>query len=137
MLLRRFSALLITLTLLAPGLVRARSLPDAPTVNLHCTHQELTVVLRKLASQMNRNIYIAPGVSGTVTADFEKVNAEWALGIVLHMQTAKYRYKIIGNTIIVASPDKMSSIPGDILGSHKASGTSKSNKSIRQDPNAF
>lgn len=125
MFLRRIRPLLIALTLLSPGLAQARNLPAAPTVNLHCTNQDLTIVLRKLASQMNRNIYIAPGVSGTVTADFQKVNAEWALGIVLHMQTTKYRYKVVGNTIIVATPDKMGTIPDDILGSHKAGGAPK------------
>ena len=106
-----FKGLLLSLLFLSP----AAATPRTPTVTLHCARKDLGEVLRKISASLGRNLYIGPGVTGTVTADFDKVPAERALGLVLRMQPTEYRYKILHNTVVVATPEKLGQIPDDLF----------------------
>ena len=102
---------LLTAALFCPALAKT----TRPLVTLHCANSDLGGVLHKIAGQMGCNLYIGPGVTGTVTADLRGVPAEGALGLVLRMQSVDYRYKLVGNTLVVATPEKLAQIPDNLF----------------------
>lgn len=74
-------------------------------------------VIKTLAKDMGRNVYIGPGVEGTVTARFEAVAPLAALEKILEKQPNVISCKQIGyNTLVVASPEKISQIENEITG---------------------
>lgn len=100
-------ALLVSLLCLGPAL--------AKPVTLHYDHAELGFVLKKLAPALGKNIYLSPEVKGEVTMDVQKMDAMKAFKLILQMQDAQLGYKIVGNTIVVASPERLSTIPDDLF----------------------
>lgn len=85
------------------------------TVNLELVNADLIYVIKYLAKEMGRNIFVAPDVAGSVTVTLNKVRPEGALALILKMQANEYDYKIVDNTIIVATPDKLATIADNIL----------------------
>lgn len=96
---------------------RPRPRPPAPikTVNLDFVNADLVYVIKILAKEMGRNVFIAPDVTGSVTVTLNKVPPEGALALILRMQENDYNYKLVGNTIVVATPEKLDQISDDIL----------------------
>src|ERR1017187_7143891 len=84
------TTVLLSGLLLAPALATPK--PERPpTVTLHCARMDLGEALHRIGLSLGRNVYIGPGVTGSVTADFDRYPAEKALGIVLRMQDTEYR----------------------------------------------
>jgi type II secretory pathway component GspD/PulD (secretin) len=111
--------------------------PRQRLVNLDFVNADLVFVIKVLAREMGRNIYIAPGVDGSVTVTLKSVPVEGALALILKMQENEYQYKMVGsNTLVVGPPEKLNTIPTDILGSPAAMGADKRHAprgSIRQE----
>lgn len=101
--------------------LRPRQAPQRPKtppqklVTLDFVNADLVYVLKVLAKEMNRNIYVGPTVGGSVTVTLKNVPVEGAMDLILQMQEAEYDYKIIENTIVVAEPGKLAEIADDIL----------------------
>jgi type II secretory pathway component GspD/PulD (secretin) len=75
-------------------------------VNCRFDNADLGDVLKFLANEMGRNLYIGPGVKGSVTAQLKGVTAEGAFVAILKMQETEYGYKIVEpNALVVAKPD--------------------------------
>ena len=97
---------------------RAPKRPPAPKqrmVTLDFVNADLVYVLKVLAKEMNRNIFVGPTVEGSVTVTLKNVPVEGAMALILKMQENEYDYKVVDTTVIVASPDKLAQIPDDIL----------------------
>lgn len=97
---------------------RAPKRPPAPKqrlVTLDFVNADLVYVLKVLAKEMNRNIFVGPTVEGSVTVTLKNVPVEGAMALILKMQENEYDYKVVKTTVIVASPDKLAQIPDDIL----------------------
>lgn len=99
----------------APALPTEAKPAPRPCVSMNDTNADLRDVLKRLASKMGRNLYVHPGVQGTVTLAVRDVPADSAFQLVLKMQTEDYDYKVVGNTIVVAAPDKLAEIPDDLM----------------------
>ncbi|CAN0446597.1 unnamed protein product, partial [Phaeothamnion confervicola] len=77
---------------------------------------DLVYVIKVLAKEMGRNVYVGPGVEGSVTVTLKSVPVEGALALILKMQENEFDYKLVEpNTIIVAPKEKLGTIPDDIL----------------------
>lgn len=86
-------------------------------VTLDFVNADLVYVIKILAKEMNRNVYIGPGVEGAVTVTLKSVPVDGALALILKMQENDIGYKLVGyNTLIVADPAKIATIEDDILG---------------------
>lgn len=106
--------------------LRARKAPQRSKtpyqkhVTLDFVNADLVYVLKVLAKEMNRNIYVGPTVAGSVTVTLKNVPVEGAMALILQMQENEYDYKVVGsNTIVVAPPEKLAAIEADILGKIK------------------
>jgi type IV pilus secretin PilQ/predicted competence protein len=102
--------------------LRARKAPRRPKappqklVTLDFVNADLVYVLKVLAKEMNRNIYVGPTVAGSVTVTLKNVPVEGAMALILQMQESEYDYKMVGsNTIVVAAPEKLAEVADDIL----------------------
>lgn len=85
--------------------------------NFDFANADLVHVVKTLAKLMNRNVYIGPGVEGTVTIHLTNVTAEEALATILKQQLDSIAYKLVGyNTLIVAAPEKINQVGDEILG---------------------
>lgn len=85
--------------------------------NIEFENADLVHVVKSLAKRMGRNVYIGPGVEGTVTIHLTNVTPEEALAKILKQQSHAIAYKLIGyNTLVVAAPEKVDQIGGEILG---------------------
>jgi len=94
-----------------------RVAPKQKLVTLDFVNADLVYVIKVLAKEMNRNVYIGPGVEGSVTVTLKSVPVDGALALVLKMQENDIAYKMVGyNTLIVAAPEKVNQIEDDILG---------------------
>ncbi|MCA9794916.1 MAG: hypothetical protein KC910_24075 [Candidatus Eremiobacteraeota bacterium] len=60
-------------------------------------------VIRWLAGQMHRNVFIGPSIQATVTVDFDKVPPEGALALLLRLENPDWDYKMLSETIVVAA----------------------------------
>ncbi len=94
--------------------------PQQKLVTLDFVNADLVYVLKVLAKEMNRNIYVGPTVQGSVTVTLKNVPVEGAMALILQMQENEYDYKIIDNTVIVAPPDKLAGIADDIFNKGKS-----------------
>ncbi len=104
----------------------AKKAAPVKTVNLELVNADLVYVIKYLAKEMNRNVYVAPDVAGAVTVTLNKVRPEGALALILKMQEVPYDYKLIDNTIVVATSEKLSTVSDNILNPKtKAAATSK------------
>lgn len=109
--------------------LRARQAPRAPKtppqklVTLDFVNADLVYVLKVLAKEMGRNIYVGPTVQGSVTVTLKNVPVEGAMALILQMQENEYDYKILDGpstrTVVVAPPDKLAEIADDILRTQK------------------
>lgn len=102
--------------------LRARQAPRRPKappqklVTLDFVNADLVYVLKVLAKEMNRNIYVGPTVAGSVTVTLKNVPVEGAMALILQMQESEYDYKMVGsNTIVVAPPEKLAEVESNIL----------------------
>ena len=102
--------------------LRARKAPRRPKappqklVTLDFVNADLVYVLKVLAKEMNRNIYVGPTVAGSVTVTLKNVPVEGAMALILQMQESEYDYKMVGsNTIVVAAPEKLAEVSDSIL----------------------
>lgn len=98
-----------------PPLPAVAKEPSPPCVSMNYTDADLKLVLKRLAAKMGYNLYVHPSVQGKVTLAVDDVPAERAFGLVLKMQTEDYGYKRVGNTIVVAPPDKLAEIPATLI----------------------
>lgn len=105
--------------------LRARRVPKRvrksrqKLVSLDFVNADLVYVIKVLAKEMHRNVYVGPTVQGSVTVTLKNVPVEGALALILKMQENPYDYKIVDNTVIVAAPEKLQQIPSNILGMTK------------------
>jgi type II secretory pathway component GspD/PulD (secretin) len=101
-------------------------------VTLDFVNADLVYVIKILAKEMGRNVYIGPGVEGSVTVTLKSVPVDGALALILKMQENDIAYKLIGyNTLIVAAPEKVNQIEDEILG--KQFGPKVRKDAIRQE----
>jgi type II secretory pathway component GspD/PulD (secretin) len=101
-------------------------------VTLDFVNADLVYVIKILAKEMGRNVYIGPGVEGSVTVTLKSVPVDGALALILKMQENDIAYKLIGyNTLIVAAPEKVNQIEDEILG--KSMGPKTRKGAIRQE----
>ena len=85
-------------------------------VTLDFVNADLVYVIKILAKEMGRNVYIGPGVEGSVTVTLRSVPVDGALALILKMQENDIAYKLVQpNTLIVAAPEKINQIEDDIL----------------------
>ena len=93
-----------------------RTKPHSKMVSLDFVNADLVYVIKVLAKEMNHNVYVGPGVEGSVTVTLKSVPVEGALALILKMQENEFDYKLVEpNTIIVAPKEKLGTIPDDIL----------------------
>ena len=89
-------------------------------------------VIKTLAKDMGRNVYIGPGIEGTITAKFEAVTPLAALEKILEKQSKGISCKPIGyNTLVVAAPEKINQIEDEILG--RSFGPKPRRTTVRQE----
>ena len=84
-------------------------------VNMEFVNADLVYIVKFLAKEMGRNVYVGPDVQGSVTVTLKNVQPEGALALVLKMQETPYDYKIVDNTVIVATAEKLQTIADNIL----------------------
>lgn len=65
-------------------------------VTLDFVNADLVYVIKILAKEMGRNVYIGPGVEGSVTVTLKSVPVDGALALILKMQENDIAYKLIG-----------------------------------------
>jgi len=87
----------------------------AKPVSLNYEHADLAYVLQKLAPYLGKNVYLAPEVKGEVTVSLNKVQPMQALNVILKLQDSPLAYKIVGNTVVVAAPERLATIPDDLF----------------------
>ena len=100
-------ALFLVMLCFAPGW--------AKPVTLQYVRADLAMVLNKLQPYLGKNIYLSPEVKGEVTLTVTKMPAMNALDLILRLQDTPLAYKIVGNTVVVATPDRLSTIPDDLF----------------------
>lgn len=119
----------------ARQVARAPKAPRQKLVTLDFVNADLVYVLKVLAKEMGRNIYVGPTVQGSVTVTLKNVPVEGAMALILQMQENEYDYKILDGsnprTVVVAPPDKLSEIADDIMG--KAKGPKVASNSPRME----
>lgn len=109
-----------------------RAVNRVKLVTLDFVNADLVYVIKILAKEMGRNVYIGPGVEGSVTVTLKSVPVDGALALILKMQENDIAYKLIGyNTLIVAAPEKVNQIEEEILGKQFAPKTPAN--SVRQE----
>ena len=109
-----------------------RTVNRVKLVSLDFVNADLVYVIKVLAKEMGRNVYIGPGVEGSVTVTLKSVPVDGALALILKMQENDIAYKLVGyNTLIVAAPEKVNQIEEDILGKQFAPKTPAN--SVRQE----
>ncbi len=77
----------------------------SPRVSLDFVNTEVVQILKALAMQTGVNIVTAPEVKGTLTVTLDNVSVKDALDMVTSV--AGLRYVKVGNSYIVATPDKI------------------------------
>lgn len=101
---------------LRPRVVPRSTRPRQKMVSLDFVNADLVYVIKVLCKEMGRNVYVGPGVEGSVTVTLKSVPVEGALALILKMQENEFDYKLVEpNTIIVAPKEKLGTIPDDIL----------------------
>jgi type II secretory pathway component GspD/PulD (secretin) len=101
----------------APSTNGPRADEASPRVSLNFTNAEVVQILKALAMQTGVNIVTAPEVKGTLTVTLDNVTVKDALDMVTSV--SGLRYTKVGNSYIVATPDKIEAT-NSALGGHKA-----------------
>lgn len=109
---KRLMAVLLVVLALLPAAVRAER---GPRVSVSYDRADLTYVCKQLGTRMGCNVYVSSEVQGQVTLSVHDVSAEGALAMVLRLQPQRYEYKLVGNTLVVATPEKLSTIPANLF----------------------
>jgi type II secretory pathway component GspD/PulD (secretin) len=105
-----------TVNALRPRVAPRRTRPYQKMVSLDFVNADLVYVIKVLAKEMGRNVYVGPGVEGSVTVTLKSVPVEGAMALILKMQENEFGYKLIEpNTIVVAPQEKLNSIADDIM----------------------
>lgn len=86
----------------------------AKYVGLAFDETDVVQVLKALAMQSGANIVTAPGVSGKITVQLEKVTLKEALDLVTAL--AQLKYAQIGNTFVVTTPEKFAEVMANFHG---------------------
>ncbi|MEW6281622.1 MAG: secretin N-terminal domain-containing protein [Candidatus Eremiobacterota bacterium] len=95
--------------------------PRPKLVSLDFVNADLVYVVKVLCKEMDKNVYVGPGVQGSVTVTLKNVPAEGALALILKMQDTPFDYKVLDDqrTIVVAEPEKLTEIANNILGASR------------------
>lgn len=105
-----------TVNALRPRVAPRRTRPYQKMVSLDFVNADLVYVIKVLAKEMGRNVYVGPGVEGSVTVTLKSVPVEGAMALILKMQENEFGYKLVEpNTIVVAPQEKLNSIADDIM----------------------
>lgn len=97
--------------------LRKRPYRGVKRVTLDFVKADLVYVVKLLAREMGRNVFIGPGVEGEVNLNLKDVPADAALALVLQEQGDEFDYKLIGyNTLIVARREKVEQIEEEVMG---------------------
>ncbi len=88
----------------------------SPRVTLNFTNTEVVQILKALAMQTGVNIVTAPDVKGTLSVTLDDVSVKDALDMVTSV--SGLRYTKIGNSYIVATPEKIAAASSALGGSH-------------------
>ncbi|MGM9992458.1 MAG: secretin N-terminal domain-containing protein [Candidatus Bruticola sp.] len=99
----------------AKKVARKTAVNRVKVVNMEFVNADLVYIVKFLAKEMGRNVYVGPDVQGSVTVTLKNVQPEGALALVLKMQETPYDYKIVDNTVIVATSEKLQTIADNIL----------------------
>lgn len=99
----------------APAKKANKAVKRVKVVNMEFVNADLVYIVKFLAKEMGRNVYVGPDVQGSVTVTLKNVQPEGALALVLKMQETPYDYKIVDNTVIVATTEKLQTIADNIL----------------------
>ena len=87
----------------------------SPRVSLDFVNTEVVQILKALAMQTGVNIVTAPEVKGTLTVTLDNVSVKDALDMVTSV--AGLRYTKVGNSYIVATPEKIAAASTALNGS--------------------
>jgi len=88
----------------------------SPRVTLNFTNTEVVQILKALAMQTGVNIVTAPDVKGTLSVTLDDVSVKEALDMVTSV--SGLRYAKVGNSYIVATPDRIDSANNFLVGNH-------------------
>jgi len=88
----------------------------SPRVSLDFVNTEIVQILKALALQTGVNIITAPDVKGTLTVDLADVSVKDALDMVTSV--SGYAYAKVGNSYIVAPPEKIALANSALSGAH-------------------
>lgn len=107
--------------------------PRPKLVTLDFVNADLVYVVKVLAREMNKNVFVDPTVEGSVTVTLKQVPVEGALALILKMQENPYDYKVLadGKTIVVGPPEKLAEIEDNIMG--RARAREVTGPSVRQE----
>lgn len=123
-----------TVDALRPRVAPRRTRPYQKMVSLDFVNADLVYVIKVLAKEMGKNVYVGPGVEGSVTVTLKKVPVEGALALILKMQENEFAYKLVEpNTIVVAPPEKLNSIADTIMIDNSRLGPTLPKNPIRQE----
>ena len=86
----------------------------SPRVSLDFVNTEVVQILKALAMQTGVNIVTAPEVKGTLTVTLDNVSVKDALDMVTSV--AGLRYTKVGNSYIVATPEKIAAASSSLNG---------------------
>jgi type II secretory pathway component HofQ len=85
-------------------------------ISIDFVNADLKYVLKTLGRKMGRNLYLGPGVEGSVTVTLKDVPVDGAVALILKMQSKQLAYKLLGyDTLIVATPEKIAQVEDGIL----------------------
>ena len=85
-------------------------------ISIDFVNADLKYVLKTLGRKMGRNLYLGPGVEGSVTVTLKDVPVDGAVALILKMQSKQLAYKLLGyDTLIVATPEKIAQVEDGIM----------------------
>lgn len=80
-------------------------------INLDYVDEDLVKVLRQVSKHLGYNLYLGNEVQGKVTIQARQVPADGVVALILKMQTTRYSWVQVGNTLVVGDPKKMERFP--------------------------
>ena len=111
----RFMKTLLASILLILGLSLQGLAGETNLVSVKADGAPLAKVLKQIATQMDYNIYLVPGLSGTVDTDLRQVPGFGAIELILRTQPGELTFKVVDRTIVVGSPERLSKIPDSLF----------------------
>ena len=83
-------------------------------VSIKANNEPLGKVVTKLGQQMGYNVFLSPGIQGTVTTDLDKVPGFGALELILGTQDEELTFKVVDKTIVIGPPEKLQKLPSTL-----------------------